>query len=104
LYGTGCGDEATMTLHVDPGAVRRAWLHAADADAEFDAARRRTPDAAGTDLAGVAAVVSDAAADLAGVLDVCRALISEHGTNLEACLTTYATTDHTSAGAFHGLR
>ena len=93
-----------MTLHVDPDAVRRAWLHGADADSELSAAKRRTSDAAGTDLAGVAAVVSDAATDLAGVLDVCRALISEHATNLEGCLTTYETTDHTSAGAFNGLR
>jgi hypothetical protein len=93
-----------MTLHVDPAAVRRAWLHGADADSELTAAKRRTSDAAGTDLAGVAAVVSDAATDLAGVLDVCHALVSEHGTNLEACLTTYDATDHTSAGAFNGLR
>ena len=93
-----------MTLHVDPAAVRRAWLHGADADSEFSTARRRTPDAAGTDLAGVAGAVGDAASDLAGVLDVCRALVSEHSTNLEACLTTYETTDHASAGAFHGLR
>ena len=49
-------------------------------------------------------MVSDAATDLAGVLDVCRALVAEHGTNLEGCLTTYAATDHASAGAFHGLR
>jgi hypothetical protein len=35
---------------------------------------------------------------------VCRALVSEHGTNVEACLATYDATDHTSAGAFHGLR
>jgi hypothetical protein len=93
-----------MTLHVDPAAVRRAWLHGADAGAELSSARRRTPAAAGTDLAGVAEVVSDAAADLAGVLEVCQALVSEHGTNVEACLTTYDATDHTSAGAFHGLR
>ncbi|GAA1763378.1 hypothetical protein GCM10009795_007470 [Nocardioides hankookensis] len=93
-----------MTLHVDPDAVRRAWLHGADAGAEVTAARRRTSAAAGTDLATVAAVVADAATDLAGVLDVCEALVSEHATNLEACLTTYETTDHTSAGAFDGLR
>jgi hypothetical protein len=93
-----------MTLHVDPGAVRRAWLHGADADAELTAARRRTPEAAGNDLAGVAAVVGDAATDLAGVLDVCHALVAEHATNLEACLATYDATDQTSAGAFHGLR
>jgi hypothetical protein len=93
-----------MTLHVDPAAVRRAWLHGADAGSELTSARRRTPAAAGTDLAGVAAVVSDAASDLAGVLEVCQALVSEHGTNLEACLTTYDATDHASAGAFHGLR
>jgi hypothetical protein len=93
-----------MTLHVDPAAVRRAWLHGADAGAELTSARRRTSAAAGTDLAGVAAVVSDAATDLAGVLEVCQALVSEHGTNVEACLTTYDATDHTSAGAFHGLR
>jgi hypothetical protein len=93
-----------MSLHVDPHAVRRAWLHGADADAELTSARRRTTAAAGTDLAGVAAVVGDAAADMAGVLDVCHALVSEHATNLEACLTTYDTTDHTSAGAFNGLR
>ena len=93
-----------MTLHVDPDAVRRAWLHGSDADSEFLAAKRRTPEAAGTDLGGVAAVLSDAATDMAGVLDVCHALVSEHGTNLEACLTTYATTDHASAGAFNGLR
>ena len=93
-----------MTLHVDPDAVRRAWLHGSDADSEFSAARRRTSDAAGTDMAGVAAVVSDAATDMAGVLHVCRALVSDHATNLEGCLTTYETTDHTSAGAFNGLR
>ena len=91
-------------LHVDPDAVRRAWLHGVDADAEFTAARRRTSAASGTDLATVAAVVADAASDLAGVLDVCEALVAEHSTNLDACLTTYDTTDHTSAGAFHGLR
>ena len=93
-----------MTLHVDPAAVRRAWLHGSDADSEFLSAKRRTSDAAGTDLAGVAAVLSDAATDMAGVLDVCHALVSEHATNLEACLTAYATTDHNSAGTFHGLR
>lgn len=93
-----------MTLHVDPDAVRHAWLHGSDADSEFLAARRRTPDAAGTDLAGIAGVLGDAATDLAGVLDVCHALVSEHAANLEACLTAYETTDQNSAGAFHGLR
>ncbi|KQW45216.1 hypothetical protein ASC77_20815 [Nocardioides sp. Root1257] len=93
-----------MTLHVDPAAVRRAWLHGVDAGVEVTAARRRTSAASGTDLATVASVVADAAADLAGVLDVCEALVTEHGTNLEACLSTYETTDHTSAGAFDGLR
>ena len=92
-----------MTLHVDPGAVRAAWLHGADAGAEVRSARARTTAAAGTDLATVAATLADAASDLAGVLDVCAALVTEHGDNVEACLTTYAETDHASAGAFHGL-
>lgn len=93
-----------MTLHVEPVSVRAAWLHGVDAGSEVRSARRRTPAAAGHDLVTVAEVVADAAADLAGVLDVCDALVAEHGTNLEACLATYAATDHASAGAFHGLR
>ena len=93
-----------MTLHIEPTAVRRAWLHGADAGAEFRSARRRTPTAAGSDLASVADVVADAANDMAGVLDVCDALVSEHATNLEGCMTEYERTDHASAGAFHGLR
>ena len=93
-----------MTLHVDADAVRRAWLHGADAGSEVRTARRRTPAAAGTDLAGVATVLADAATDLAGVLDVCDALVAEHGTGVEACLAEYAATDHASAGAFDGLR
>lgn len=93
-----------MTLHVDPGAVRTAWLHGADAAVEIRAARARTPDAAGTDMGDLAATLSDAAADLAGVLDVCDALVTEHGTGIEACLADYAATDRASAGAFDGLR
>lgn len=93
-----------MALHVDPDAVRTAWTHGADAGAEVRSARARTAAAAGTDLASVAATLADAADDLAGVLDVCDALVTEHGENMEACLTTYAETDHASAGTFDGLR
>jgi hypothetical protein len=93
-----------VTLHVEPEAVRRAWLRGVDAGSEVRNARRRTTAAAGTDLAGVASTLADAAADLAGVLDVCDALVTEHGSGVEACLTEYAATDHASAGAFDGLR
>ena len=86
-----------------PRAVRRAWLHGADAGSELRAARRRRRTRQAPP-GRRRRRPRDAATDVAGVLDVCHALVTEHGTNVEACLTTYDATDHTSAGAFDGLR
>lgn len=93
-----------MTLDIDPGAVRAAWSHGDDADLEMVAARRRTTAAGSADLDAVTDCVADAASDMAGVLDVVRAVIAEHHDGLEACLATYAATDHESAGEFDALR
>ena len=93
-----------MTLDIDPAAVRAAWSHGVDADLELGSARRRTNAAGSADLDAVSDCVADAAADMRGVLDVVRAVVAEHGTGLEECMTTFETTDHQNAGEFDALR
>ncbi|MDP2773679.1 MAG: hypothetical protein Q8O61_08985 [Nocardioides sp.] len=92
-----------MTLDIDPAAVRRAWSHGVDADLEVAAARGRTTAAGSGDLDAVTDCVADAASDMAGVLDVVRAVITEHHTGMESCLATFAATDRQSAGEFDAL-
>jgi len=99
----GTGHPLCMTLDIDPTAVRQAWSHGDDADLEVAAARRRTHAAGSADLDAVTDCVADAASDMAGVLDVVRAVIAEHQTGLESCLATYAATDRESAGEFDAL-
>lgn len=90
-------------MHLDPGAVRNGWQHAENAADEISDARGRTAEAAGSDMADLAACLSDAASDMRGALEVISAVITEHGTNVEACIADFQATDGQSAGEFHGL-
>lgn len=92
-----------MTIMLRPDAVRAGWQHAANAAAELRAARGRTADAAGGDLADLAATLSDAAADLDGVLQVALGVVEEHHTSVEGCIADFVATDGKTAGEFHGL-
>ena len=90
-----------MTLDLDPAAVRRSTAQVSNAGAELASARQRPTT--GADLGPLDACVSGAATDLDGVLSVAGAILEEFTTNVEACLATYAATDHASAGSFHAL-
>jgi hypothetical protein len=92
-----------LPMHLDPAAVRRGWQHAENAADEIADALGRISDAAGTSMGDLAACLSDAASDMRGVLDVVSAVITEHGTNVEACIADFQATDGQSAGEFHGL-
>jgi hypothetical protein len=92
-----------MTIVLDPEAVRSGWQYAHNARAEAQAARGRASEAAGHDMADLAATLSDAACDLDGVLRVVLGVLAEHHTNAEACISDFLASDGSSAGEFHGL-
>lgn len=89
-----------MPIHVDPPALRRAWRHGVNAREEIADAASRTSAARGSSMAGLTACLTDAADDVAGVLSVVAAVIDEHGTGMEACITDFVATDGASAGQF----
>ncbi|UFN42839.1 hypothetical protein [Nocardioides okcheonensis] len=92
-----------MTVVMRPDAVRAGWAHADNAAAELRSAQGQVPDAAGHDLADLAATLADAASDLDGVLRVALGVIDEHHGGVEDCIRDFLATDGTSAGEFHGL-
>ncbi|RYB93924.1 hypothetical protein EUA93_05865 [Nocardioides oleivorans] len=92
-----------MTIILDPAAVRAGWVHGDDAHADVQDALGRTTDAAGHDLADLAATLADAAGDLDGVLRVVLGVIAEHHVNTEQCIADFVASDGNSAGEFHGL-
>ncbi len=92
-----------MTVVMRPDEVRAGWVHADNAAAELRAARARTQDAAGHDLADLAGTLADAAGDLDGVLRVALGVLDEHHGEVEACIGDFLATDGASAGEFHGL-
>lgn len=92
-----------MTIDLRPDAVRAGWQHADNAAAELRDARSRTGEAAGHDLADLAATLTDAAGDLDGVLGVVLGVLDEHHANVEDCIADFVATDGAAAGEFHGL-
>lgn len=92
-----------MTIVLDPQAVRDGWQYADSARAEVQDARRSTTEAAGHDLAELAATLTDAAGDLDGVLGVVLGVIAEHHAEVETCIADFEASDGNSAGEFHGL-
>ena len=92
-----------MTIIMKPDAVRTGWQHAVNAAAEVRAARSRTADAAGHDLADLAATLADAAADVEGALQVVLGVVEEHHAGVEACIADFLATDGNTAGEFRGL-
>lgn len=92
-----------MTIVLDPQAVREGWRHGDNAHAEVQDAIGRTGDAAGHDMADLAATLSDAAGDLDSVLRVVLGVIAEHHVNTEQCIADFRASDGNSAGEFHGL-
>ncbi|SEC10884.1 hypothetical protein SAMN04489844_1695 [Nocardioides exalbidus] len=92
-----------MTIILDPEAVRAGWVYGDNAHAEVQDALTRTADAAGHDLADLAATLADAASDLDGVLRVVLGVIAEHHVNTEQCIADFVASDGNSAGEFHGL-
>lgn len=90
-------------MYLDPAAVRSGWTHATNAADEVADAQGRIAEASGTVMADLARTLGGAASDMRGVLDVVSAVIGEHGTNVEACITDFQATDGASAGEFHGL-
>lgn len=92
-----------MTIFIDPQRLRQSWQHGSNAGAELTAAGERTDAAAGTQMGDLATCLGDAAADMRGVLEVAAAVVTEHGTDVEACIDEFVTTDGRSAGEFHAL-
>ena len=92
-----------MTIILDPDAVRAGWHYGDNAHTEVQDAIGRTADAAGHDMADLAATLADAASDLDGVLRVVLGVIAEHRVNTEQCIADFLATDGASAGEFHGL-
>ncbi len=90
-------------MHLDPTAVRAGWRNAARAEEEVAEARSRIAEATGSGMADLATTLTDAGADLRGVLDVVSAVVAEHGTGVEQCIADFQATDGQSAGEFHGL-
>ncbi len=90
---------------VNEGLVREAWATGAKlAVEELDASRRQHPGAHGGDLGDLRDCLDAAVASLAGVTDTTVAVLGDFHDDVEACLTTYATTDGASAGTFNILR
>lgn len=92
-----------MSIFINPGQLRAGWKHGTNAQDEVAEAAKQVPAAKGRNLAEVQACLTDAGEDMDGVLDVIDAVITEFGTNLEACITDYNKTDHASAGSFNVL-
>ncbi len=92
-----------MTIFLDPQGLRQAWQHGTNAGAELTTAGERTSAAAGTEMGDLTVCLADAAADMRGVLEVAAAVVAEHGTNVEACITEFMATDGRSAGEFRAL-
>lgn len=92
-----------MTIVLNPQAVRDGWQYVDSARAEVQDARGRTTEAAGHDMADLAATLTDAAGDLDGVLSVVLGVIAEHHTNVKTCIADFTVSDGNSAGEFHGL-
>ena len=93
-----------LMIHLDPPAIRTTWqTHGTDAAAELRSARARTDAAGGHDLDGVSDCVLRAARDVRGALDVVLAVLDEHATGMEACVTDFETSDGNSAGSFDAL-
>ena len=92
-----------MAIILDPDGVRAGWQHGDTARAEVVDAISRTGEAAGHDMADLAAALGDAARDLDGVLRVVLGVIDEHHGGVESCIADFLATDGTSAGEFHGL-
>lgn len=92
-----------MGIVMRPEAVRSGWAYADNAAAEVRSAQGQTADAAGHDMADLAATLTDAAQDIDGVLRVVLGVIDEHHANVEDCISDFEATDGNSAGEFHGL-
>lgn len=89
-------------MFVSPDAVRDGWAvggkQAAAELAGIDLERMR-----GQDLADLAAGVTWAAGELAGLVDLGGRVLGETRDRVEACLAEYALTDQRSAGTFTGV-
>ena len=92
-----------MTIYLNAGRVRQGWQHGTSAHAELGDARTQVTSAAGSNLEELQATLTDAAADMDGVLEVAQAALDAFGSSLEECITTYDLTDGRSDGSFDEL-
>lgn len=84
--------------------MRAAWsAYGDDAADEFGNARSQCPAAGEHDLDDVSATVRDAADDMAGVLKVVLAVLADHHSGMEDCLTDFENSDGNTAGEFNAL-
>ena len=84
--------------------MRAAWTtYGDDAGDEFGDARTRLPGGWRPRPRRRPATVRAAASDMSGVLDVVLAVLEEHRTGMEECITDFERTDGNSAGEFNAL-
>ncbi|MFC7488329.1 hypothetical protein ACOCJ7_09480 [Knoellia sp. CPCC 206453] len=93
-----------MTIRIKAGEVRSAWdLGAKEARTDLGNTSTDLTDAQGTSMGDLADDLTYAVERLRGVTTTTNRVVDSFKTNVEACITTYETTDQASAGAFTTL-
>jgi len=93
-----------MTIRITAGEVRSAWeLGAKEARTDLGNTSTDLTDAEGTSMGDLADDLAYAVERVRGVTTTTNRVIDAFKTNVEACITTYTTTDQRSAGEFAAL-
>ncbi len=97
------GSVHRVSIYVNTEAVRAAAGRLDSASEILTGANRNSVAAGEFDLGDLTPAVAAASKQVTGVLTVARAAADELGTNVRACAAVYESSDHKSAGIFHGL-